>query len=233
MRKVKIVAFEQIINGVRYRFAVINGERQDFYVNELGQFFLKNGKPKKISKPSGNEKYYTISCVKNGKKSKTSVHRCLQETFNGAPIEDNNWTKLRPDCFTEEQWMGFTEEQRIFLSRSGIHVDHMNGVKHDNSLSNLQYLWASDNIAKGNTSSDPIESTREFVKKICYVSPKGILHGLSDHDVDITSYEKMISFIREEIRVLADPFYDEPMPHKEYTRYLKMINFLEKNKIAA
>ena len=227
------MSFEQIINGVRYRFAVINGERQDFYVNELGQFFHKNGKPKKISKPSGNEKYFTISCKKNGKKSKTSVHRCLQETFNGGAIEDKNWKNLRPDCFTKEQWMGFTEEQRVFLSRSGIHVDHKNGVKHDNDLSNLQYLWASDNIAKGNSSSCPIDQVRELVQKVCYVSPNGTLHGLSDHGIDLTSYENMVSFIREEIRYMSDPFDDQPYTKHEINRYVKMTDFLKKNKIAA
>lgn len=231
MRKVNIVAFEQIINGVRYRFAVINGERQDFYVNELGQFFHKNGKPKKISKPSGNEKYYTISCKKNGKSSKTSVHRCLQETFNGGAIEDKNWIKLRPDCFTEKQWMGFTEEQRVFLSRSGIHVDHMNGVKYDNSLSNLQYLWAFDNIAKGNSSADLVEQARALVQKVCYVSPNGTLHGLSNHAVNLTSYDDMISFIVEEMRVMDDPFNEDEFTAFERKRYNKMADFLKKNKI--
>lgn len=233
MRKVNIVTFEQIINGVRYRLGVVDGQRQNFYVNELGEFFLTNGKPKKIFKPSGKQKYYTISCKKNGKSSKTSVHRCLQETFNGGAIEDHNWTKLRPDCFTEKQWMGFSEEQRIFLSKSGIHVDHMNGVKYDNSLSNLQYLWASDNIAKGNSSSDPIEQARELVKKVCYVSPNGTLHGLSDHNVDITSYDNMIAFILEEMRVMDDPFNEDEFTAFERNRYNKMADFLKKNKIAA
>lgn len=231
MRKANLVV-DQIIDGVRYRRAIVSGELQDFYVNELGKFFHLNGKLKKISKPSGNEKYYTISCRKNGKKSKTSVHRCLIETFKGSPIEDNNWIKLRPDCFTEKQWMGFSEQQRIFLSQSGIHVDHMNGVKYDNNLSNLQYLWASDNIAKGNSSSDPMEQAQELVKKVCYVSPKGILHGLSDHNVDLTSYDKMVSFIIEEMRVMADPFNEDEFTSFERNRYIKMADFLEKNKIA-
>lgn len=228
-----IVTFEKIIDGVRYRLAMINGERQDFWVSDTGKFFLKNGMPKNIFKPSGNEKYFTVTFKKNGKTTKTSVHRCLQETFNGHAIEDTNWEKLRPDCFTKKQWMNFNEEQRIFLSRSGIHVDHMNGVKHDNNLSNLQYLWAADNIAKGNSSSDPVDRARAMVKKVCYVSPNGTLFGLSDHSIDLTSYENMISFIREEMRVMNDPFNEDEFMAFERNRYNKMSDFLQKNKIAA
>jgi hypothetical protein len=233
------MTYEKIMDGIRYRFAVINGERQDFYLNELGEFFHKNGTRKNICKPSGNEKYFTISYKKNGKTSKTSVHRCLQETFNGHAIEDNNWEKLRPKCFTKKQWMNFTEEQRIFLSRSGIHVDHMNGVKHDNNLSNLQYLWAADNIAKGNSSSDPAEQakvmlkkTQALVKKVCYKRPDGTLAGDSKHDIDLASYENMVSFIREELRVLNDPRIIM-LTKFQWRRLRQMNQFITEHKIAA
>lgn len=233
------MTYEKIMDGIRYRFAVINGERQDFYLNELGEFFHKNGTQKNICKPSGNEKYFTISYKKNGKTSKTSVHRCLQETFNGHAIENNNWEKLRPECFTKKQWMNFTEEQRIFLSRSGIHVDHMNGVKHDNNLSNLQYLWAADNIAKGNSSSDPSEQakvmlkkTQVLVKKVCYKNPDGTLRGYSKHDIDLASYDNMISFIREELRVYNDLRIISLMP-LQWRRLRQMKQFVNEHKIAA
>lgn len=239
MRKVSNMVYEKNIDGVRCRLAVINGERQNFWVSEMGKFYFKNGKPKKISKPSGNEKYFTISCKKNGKNTKTSVHRCLQETFNGGAIEDNNWTKLRPECFSKEQWMGFTEEQRIFLSRSGIHVDHKNGKKHDNDLTNLQYLWASDNIAKGNSSSDPVDQakvmfkkTQALVKKVCYKRPDGTLNGDSKHKIDLTSYDNMISFIREELRVLDNPRIIS-LSKFQWRRLRTMKQFVSEHKIAA
>jgi hypothetical protein len=232
------MTYEKIMDGIRYRFAVINGERQDFYLNELGEFFHKNGTRKNICKPSGNEKYFTISYKKNGKTSKTSVHRCLQETFNGHAIEDNNWEKLRPKCFTKKQWMNFTEEQRIFLSRSGIHVDHMNGVKHDNNLSNLQYLWAADNIAKGNSSPEErtkamFKKTRALVEEVCY-KRSGILVGEKGQSVDLTSYENMISFIVEEFQTYKTKTLADFWPTKfEMDRMRKMKKFLAEHKIAA
>jgi hypothetical protein len=156
--------FEVIFNEVvRYRRAVVNGVVQKIIINELGHVYdYTTGWERAINKPSGNDKYYSINYVKNEdaliwkpgpkikkKYAKVSLHRCVMETFMGLPTEDHNWKKLRPESFTEKQWMGLTKSQREFISKSGIHVDHINGDKYDNSLSNLQYMWASDNVAKG------------------------------------------------------------------------------------
>lgn len=147
-------------NGVQYREAQAFGVGQRFIVSTEGKIFkylhwrcTPDGKgrfiPRKACKPSGNQKYWTVN-IRNGTydKTKTTVHRVVAETFLGEVSEDKNWIKLRPECFTEEEWMSFTDKQRDFMSH-GIHIDHINGDREDNRVENLQYMWAKDNIVKG------------------------------------------------------------------------------------
>ena len=164
--------------GVEYKQAEAFGERQCLVVSSDGKLYkfrkymcapygiegvytgnvpLGTFIPLKACKPSGNQKYWTVGIrtyVIDHKgheiraRSKTTVHRVVAETFLGKPSKDKNWIKLRPECFTEEEWMSFDGKQRDFMSH-GIHIDHINGYREDNRIENLQYLWAKDNIVKG------------------------------------------------------------------------------------
>jgi hypothetical protein len=234
----KLLPYMTDANGIRYRRGFVDGKPKNFIINELGEIFSMNLMPRKVNKPSGKNKYFSIGYSENGKKRSVSLHKCLMETFNGLAIADANWIKLRPASFSEEQWMGFSVEQREFMSKSGIHVDHMNGKKLDNTLSNLQYLWASDNVAKGNSSPEErtkamFKKTRALVEEVCY-KRSGILVGEKGQSVDLTSYENMISFIVEEFQTYKTKTLADFWPTKfEMERMRKMKKFLAEHKIAA
>jgi hypothetical protein len=234
----KLLPYMTDANGIRYRRGFVDGKPKNFMINELGEIFTMNLKPRKVSKPSGKNKYFSICYSENGKKRSVSLHKCLMETFNGLAIADANWIKLRPASFSEEQWMGFSMEQREFMSKSGIHVDHMNGKKLDNTLSNLQYLWASDNVAKGNSSAEErtkamFKKTRALIEEVCY-KKSGTLVGENGQSVDLTSYENMISFIVEEFQVYKTKTLADFWPTKfQLVRMRKMKQFLTEHKIAA
>lgn len=106
------------------RWKDIRGYEGLYQVSDLGK--VKTLRKNKILKPGKAGKgYLFVSLVKNSVREKRYVHRLVLETFN--PRED----------------MDIKINGRSFLN-----VDHINNIKTDNRLENLQWLTPKQNTRK-------------------------------------------------------------------------------------
>jgi hypothetical protein len=153
MKKV-LEALEQ----VGYKRAIKNGQplpgNKPILVNENGDILTLGTMTPGIS---GTSKYHKISVKANGKAKTLSMHQVMMETHVGTPAE---WLESSgpPAGITKEGWAAFPEKDktafRQLLGENAVQIDHIIPISKDASmnaykLSNLQYMFASDNNRKG------------------------------------------------------------------------------------
>ena len=113
-----------------------------YQVSDLGR--VKSLRKNKILKPTkAGRGYFSLGLVKNGIKERVYIHRIVLETFN--PRDDMD---LKID------------------GRKYLNVDHINNIKTDNRLENLQWLTPKQNTRK--------ELARSVFKKRIRKAIKGV-----------------------------------------------------------
>ena len=63
----KLLPYMTDANGIRYKRGFVDGKPKNFIINELGEIFSMKLKPRKVSKPSGKNKYFSIQILFKGK----------------------------------------------------------------------------------------------------------------------------------------------------------------------
>ena len=106
------------MNNVSISWVYVYGYEGDYAVSSIGDVFSFKTEKTLKARKSGNTKYLKVDIYKEGKRKTVNIHQIVWESFHQMKIP------------------------------SGYHVDHINGNREENQLTNLQLLSMADHILK-------------------------------------------------------------------------------------
>jgi len=148
----------EALEQIGYKRAIKDGQplpsNKPILINEAGDILTLGTMTPQIS---GTSKYHKLSVSENGKAKTLPMHKVMMETHVGTPAE---WLESSgpPGIITKKGWAAFPEKDkaafRKLLGENAVQIDHKTPISKDASmnaykLSNLQYMFASDNNKKG------------------------------------------------------------------------------------
>lgn len=128
---------------MKERWKDIRGYEGLYQVSDLGN--VRNLATKKVLKQTFNTNgYVQVSLYKNHEIKKNTVHRLVLETFEP---RDDMYLKTNNGSYVMQ-------------------VDHINNIKTDNKLENLQWLFGSKNLKKETKRNNFKRNLRKLLKEV-------------------------------------------------------------------